>query len=95
LRRHPTGSTGRGSTQTALGEALGYEKTYICLLETGRRTLADVVARRRIAACLGIPAHVLGATDPADADFACMIAFAPPTLAARPPTLGESASRTP
>lgn len=65
-----------GLSQTALADQLGYEKTYVCLLETGRRTINDVATRRRIAASLGLPAHLLGVTDTMDTDFATLLTFA-------------------
>jgi predicted transcriptional regulator len=34
-------------TQTELGQQLGYEKTYVSLLETGCRTIDDVNALRQ------------------------------------------------
>ncbi|MDH6109191.1 transcriptional regulator with XRE-family HTH domain [Kitasatospora sp. MAP12-15] len=69
-----------GLSQTALGAALGYDKTYISLLENGRRTILDLPSLRHIARTLGLPAHALGATDPADADFAAVLQFADSTV---------------
>ena len=64
-----------GWNQTRLGDALGYDKTYISLVETGRRTIDDLGSRRRIAIALGLPPHTLGVTDPADSDFTAMLQF--------------------
>ncbi|MGW2325278.1 helix-turn-helix domain-containing protein [Streptomyces sp. NPDC001700] len=69
-----------GLSQTALGNLLGYDKTYISMVENGRRTIDDVPSRRRIAATLRLPAHVLGVTDYADADHVAMVQFGDSTL---------------
>ena len=78
-----------GLSQTVLGAQLGYDKTYISLLENGRRTIPDVASRRRIAEVLGLPAHVLGVTDAADTDFAAMLQFGDSTV-----RLGEIARQS-
>ena len=64
-----------GWNQTRLGDALGYDKTYISLVESGRRTIDDLGSRRRIATALGLPPHALGVTDPSDSDFTAMLQF--------------------
>ena len=64
-----------GWTQIRLGEVLGYEKTYVSLVESGRRTIEDLSSRRRIALALGLPPHTLGVTDAADTDFTAMLQF--------------------
>jgi transcriptional regulator with XRE-family HTH domain len=69
-----------GVSQRALADLLGYDSTYISMIETGRREVSDVHARLRIARHLGIPAHVLGVTDPDDADFTAMLQFGQSTL---------------
>ncbi|MCX4750563.1 helix-turn-helix domain-containing protein [Kitasatospora sp. NBC_01287] len=69
-----------GLSQTALGAALGYDKTYISLLENGRRTILDLPSLRHIARTLALPAHALGATDPSDADFAALLQFGDSTV---------------
>lgn len=61
--------------QTALGQILGYDKTYVSALELGKRTLDDVNSRRRVADLLCLPPHVLGVTDPADTDHRAMLQF--------------------
>jgi hypothetical protein len=53
-----------------LGRRLGYDKTYVSLVENGHRSIEDVSSRRRIARELRLPAHVLGVTDPDDPDHA-------------------------
>ncbi|WP_199827673.1 helix-turn-helix transcriptional regulator [Streptomyces specialis] len=66
--------------QTALGDLLGYDKTTISALELGKRTLNDITSRRRIATLLRLPAHILGVTDPADADHRAMLQFGNSTV---------------
>lgn len=69
-----------GQNQTALGDQLGYDKTYISALETGKRTIDDVGSLRRIATTLRLPPHVLGITDAADLDHQAMIQFGESTV---------------
>ncbi|WP_405969296.1 helix-turn-helix domain-containing protein [Streptomyces sp. NBC_00988] len=59
-----------GMNQTELGRLLGYDKTYVSLLELGRRSLEDIGSRRHVAETLCLPPHVVGVTDPADTDTA-------------------------
>lgn len=66
--------------QTALGDQLGYDKTYISALETGKRTIDDVGSLRRIATTLRLPPHALGITDAADADHTAMLQFGESTV---------------
>ncbi|MFD9716027.1 XRE family transcriptional regulator [Streptomyces sp. NPDC059076] len=66
--------------QTALGELLGYDKTYISALELGKRALDDVGSRRRVCDALRLPPHVLGVTDPADTDYRAMLQFGGSTV---------------
>ncbi|MDX3529961.1 helix-turn-helix domain-containing protein [Streptomyces sp. ID05-39B] len=67
-------------SQAALGDLLGYDKTYVSLVENGRRTIDDVPSRRRIAAALCLPPHALGVTDPSDADHVAMVQFGNSTV---------------
>ncbi|MFC5253429.1 XRE family transcriptional regulator [Streptomyces nigrescens] len=69
-----------GLNQSALGELLGYDKTYISALELGKRVLEDVGSRRRVCDLLQLPPHVLGITDPADTDFRAMLQFGESTV---------------
>jgi transcriptional regulator with XRE-family HTH domain len=69
-----------GLSQEKLAAVLGYDNTYISMIETGRRNVHDVATRRHIARTLAIPPHLLGVTDPADTEFAAMIAFAESTI---------------
>lgn len=64
-----------GLTQHALAQQLGYDKSYLAMIETHRRTPGDIAGRRHIARALGLPCHLLGVTDPDDADFAAMVHF--------------------
>ncbi|MBE8519375.1 helix-turn-helix transcriptional regulator [Amycolatopsis sp. H6(2020)] len=64
-----------GLSQEALAVLLGYDKSYVAMIETRRRTPGDVAGRRHIARALGLPFHVLGVTDPDDADFAALVQF--------------------
>lgn len=67
-------------SQEKLAALLGYDKTYVSMIETGRRVINDVATRRYIADMLALPAHTLGITDASDADFAAMIQFADSTI---------------
>jgi transcriptional regulator with XRE-family HTH domain len=67
-------------SQEQLARLLGYDKSYISLIETRRRTVNDVATLRHIAGVLGVPTHVLGVTDHDDADFAAMIQFGDSTI---------------
>jgi transcriptional regulator with XRE-family HTH domain len=67
--------TATGTSQRQLADLLGYDTTYISMIETGRREVSDVSARLRIARRLGLPVHALGVTDPDDADFTAMLQF--------------------
>jgi hypothetical protein len=46
------------------------------MIETGRRAVHDVPARRHIAQSLAIPPHLLGVTDPRDSEHVAMVSFA-------------------
>jgi transcriptional regulator with XRE-family HTH domain len=72
--------TATGTSQRRLADVLGYDPTYISMIETGRREVADVHARLRIARLLGLPAHALGVADPDDADYTAMLQFGQSTL---------------
>ena len=80
-----------GLSQEKLAAVLGYDKTYISMIETGRRAVHDVATRRHIGATLAIPSHLLGVTDPADSEFVAMVAFAESTV--RLAELARSAGR--
>jgi transcriptional regulator with XRE-family HTH domain len=67
-------------SQERLAAMLGYDKTYVSMIETRRRTISDVSTLRHIARRLGLPTHVLGVTDSSDADFAAMLQFGDSTI---------------
>jgi len=69
-----------GTSQRRLAELLGYDPTYISMIETGRREIGDVATRLRIARCLSLPAHTLGVADPDVADFTAMLQFGESTI---------------
>ncbi|MEV0469169.1 helix-turn-helix domain-containing protein [Streptomyces prunicolor] len=69
-----------GMNQTELGRLLGYDKTYISLLELGRRSLDDIGSRRHVAETLCLPPHIVGVTDPADTDHRAMLQFGESTV---------------
>ncbi|MFJ7213581.1 helix-turn-helix domain-containing protein [Amycolatopsis sp. NPDC098790] len=62
-------------SQEALAAVLGYDKSYVAMIETRKRAPGDVAGRRHIARALGLPFHLLGVTDPDDADFAALVQF--------------------
>ncbi len=62
-------------TQQQLADMLGYDRTYISMIESGRRHLTGRGTLAHIARTLAIPPHVLGIAGPDDADFAAMLAF--------------------
>jgi transcriptional regulator with XRE-family HTH domain len=63
-------------SQERLAAVLGYDKTYISMIETHRRSISDIGTLRHIAHTLGIPVHVLGVTEPDDATYLAMVQFA-------------------
>ena len=69
-----------GTSQRRLAVRLGYDPSYISAIENGRRSITHAPELRRIAAQLGVPAHVVGITDPDNSDFSTIIAFAESTL---------------
>lgn len=69
-----------GLNQIALAELLGYDKSYVSMLETGRRAITDVPSRRHIAARLGLPTHILGVTGTDDAEYRAMLQFGDSTV---------------
>ena len=62
-------------TQQQLADLLGFDRTYISMIERGRRSITDRGTLRHISRTLAIPPHVLGITDPDDADFSAMLSF--------------------
>ena len=64
-----------GMTQQHLADLLGFDRTYISMIECGRRSVSDRGTLTHIARTLAIPPHVLGIVGPDDADFTAMLAF--------------------
>lgn len=62
-------------SQAAVAEILGYDKSYVAMIEKRKREPGDLAGRRHIARRLGLPYHLLGVTDPDDGDFAAMVQF--------------------
>jgi transcriptional regulator with XRE-family HTH domain len=62
-------------SQRELAERLGYDSTYISLLERGLRTISDRRALARLARQLAIPPHVLGVTSDDAAKYLAMLQF--------------------
>jgi transcriptional regulator with XRE-family HTH domain len=69
-----------GLSQEKLAALLGYDKTYVSMIETSRRVINDIATRRHVADTLAIPAHTLGVTNTDDADFRAMLQFADSTI---------------
>ncbi|HEU5470775.1 MAG TPA: helix-turn-helix domain-containing protein [Actinophytocola sp.] len=69
-----------GFSQQHLADLLGYDKTYVSMMETGRRSINDIGTRRHIARTLCLPVHIFGVTDVGDADFAAMVQFGDSTI---------------
>lgn len=69
-----------GTSQQSLADQLGYDSSYISMIETGRRDVVDVVNRRRIGQHLGIPLHRVGVTDLDAADHVAMLQFGHATV---------------
>ena len=62
-------------TQQQLADVLGFDRTYISMIECSRRSITDHGTLTHIARTLAIPPRMLGIADPGDADFAAMLAF--------------------
>lgn len=69
-----------GQTQGDLATALGYDTSYISMIENERRVPTDVGTLRRIAEHIGLAPHVLGVTDIQAEDFSSMIQFGRSTI---------------
>src|SRR5260370_25756623 len=61
LRGYPQASS---LTQQQLADILGYDRTYISMIESGRRNLTDLGTPAHIARPLPIPPHMLRVADP-------------------------------
>ena len=62
-------------TQQQLADILGYDRSYISMIESGRRHVTGRGTLAHIARTLAIPPHLLGIAGPDDADFTAMLAF--------------------
>jgi len=76
-------------SQDQLSGVLGYDKTYISMIENRRRIITDVGTLRHIAHTLAIPVHVVGVTEADDATFVAMLQFADSVL-----TLADTARQS-
>jgi transcriptional regulator with XRE-family HTH domain len=64
-----------GVTQQQVADLLGYDRTYISMIERGRRNVNDRGTLAHIARTLAIPPHMLGIAGPDDASYKTMLAF--------------------
>lgn len=64
-----------GLNQQQLADMLGYDRTYISMIESGRRRVSDRGTLARIAAVLAVPPHLLGIADPDNASYKAMLEF--------------------
>jgi 8-oxo-dGTP pyrophosphatase MutT (NUDIX family)/transcriptional regulator with XRE-family HTH domain len=64
-----------GLYQQDVADMLGYDRTYISMIESGRRKVTDRGTLAHIAATLAIPPHLLGITDPDNASYRAMLEF--------------------
>ncbi|MFE3460037.1 helix-turn-helix domain-containing protein [Nocardiopsis aegyptia] len=69
-----------GLSQVAMGELLGYDPSYVSLLERRQRTINDRQGLAHISRVLGIPPHALGITTDEDADFLAALQFGESTV---------------
>jgi transcriptional regulator with XRE-family HTH domain len=64
-----------GLTQQQLADLLDFDRTYISMIERGRRSITDRGTLTRIAHRLAIPPYLLGIASYDEADFSAMLAF--------------------
>ncbi|MFY7067089.1 helix-turn-helix domain-containing protein [Nocardiopsis changdeensis] len=69
-----------GLSQAAMGELLGYDPSYISLLERRQRTIGDRQGLAHISRVLSIPPHALGISTEEDADFLAALQFGESTV---------------
>lgn len=69
-----------GLSQTAMGELLGYDPSYVSLSERRQRTISDRQGLSHISRVLAIPAHALGIATEEDADFLAALQFGESTV---------------
>ncbi|MFW5421000.1 helix-turn-helix transcriptional regulator [Nocardiopsis sp. CNT-189] len=68
-----------GLSQAVLAQHLGYDPSYICLLERGRRRISDRAGLAHLSRRLGIPPHALGITAD-ETDHAAALQFGDSTV---------------
>ena len=64
-----------GLFQQDVADMVGYDRTYISMIESGRRNVTDRGTLAYIARTLAIPPHLLGITDPDNASYKAMLEF--------------------
>ncbi len=64
-----------GLFQQDVADMVGYDRTYISMIESGRRNVTDRGTLAYIARTLAIPPHLLGITDPENASYKAMLEF--------------------
>ena len=69
-----------GLSQAAMGELLGYDPSYVSLLERRQRTINDRQGLLHISRVLAVPSHALGITTEEDADFIAALQFGESTV---------------
>lgn len=69
-----------GLSQVALAHKLGFDPSYISLLERGRRTITDRSGLGYLSRELAIPPHALGIATDDDADFQAALHFGSSTV---------------
>ncbi|WP_304453902.1 helix-turn-helix domain-containing protein [Nocardiopsis sp. YSL2] len=69
-----------GLSQAAMGELLGYDPSYVSLLERRQRTINDRQGLSHVSRVLAIPPHALGITAEEDADFLAALQFGESTV---------------
>lgn len=69
-----------GLFQAAMGELLGYDPSYVSLLERRQRTISDRQGLSHVSRVLAIPPHALGITAEEDVDFLAALQFGESTV---------------
>ena len=69
-----------GLSQAAMGELLGYDPSYVSLLERRQRTINDRQGLSHVSRVLAIPPHSLGITAEEDSDFLAALQFGESTV---------------
>ncbi|WP_306370757.1 helix-turn-helix domain-containing protein [Nocardiopsis sp. CC223A] len=69
-----------GLSQAAMGELLGYDPSYVSLLERRQRIIGDRQGLAHISRVLSIPPHALGISTEEDADFLAALQFGESTV---------------